>query len=311
MSVKAIAPLAASVLGVLLLSPSPRLSAQEAQQGQQGQEGQQAAPNDSAPKDASAAPASAEPDDLEIDVAEPDFTLVNLPTTLRLPKHKLAFRVPHRFTRPLGQGDFGDLLADFFGLDSSAQIGLELRFAVLGGTQLGVHRNNDRNIEFFLNRSIVRQGDSPLGIAFYASIEGLDNFSEHFSPGFGVIFSRKFGTRGALYAFPQWVDNTDTTPGESRSTTLLGTGARIRVFSSVSVVGEFVPRIGGFKGVNPDDLTERAAHQLSFALEERVGGHTFQINFNNGFGTTPGQLARGAGRGGDWYLGFNISRKFF
>ena len=31
-----------------------------------------------------------------------------------------AFRVTHRFTRPLGQGDFGNLAEDLFGLDSGA-----------------------------------------------------------------------------------------------------------------------------------------------------------------------------------------------
>lgn len=305
MNVKSIAPLAAGALGALLLGRPAVLWGQEAQEGQ-GSTSTQAAATEPAAREAAPAP-----DDLEIDVAEPDFTLVNLPTTLRLPRHKLAFRVTHRFTRPLGQGDFGDLLGDFFGLDSSAQIGLELRFAPFGGTQFGIHRNNDRTIQFFLERNVVAQGASPLGIAVYGSIEAFDNFKEHYQPALGVVLSRKLGSRGALYAFPAWVGDTYTVPGPTLNTALLGAGARIRVFSSVCLVGEFVPRVGGFKGTNPDDPEERAAHQVSFALEERVGGHTFQINFNNGFGTTPAQLARGAGRGEDWYLGFNISRKFF
>ena len=58
-------------------------------------------------------------------LAEPDFTLVGLPTSLRLAKFKSAFRVTHRFTRPLGQGDFGDLAGDMFGLDAGALIGLD------------------------------------------------------------------------------------------------------------------------------------------------------------------------------------------
>jgi hypothetical protein len=49
----------------------------------------------------------------------------------------------------------------------------------------------------------------------------------------------------------------------------------------------------------------------SFALEKRAGGHMFQLNFSNGFGTTMSQLARGGFTNDDWYLGFNISRKFF
>ena len=36
------------------------------------------------------------------------FNLAALPTTLRMPAGKWAFRVTHRFTRNLGDGDFGD-----------------------------------------------------------------------------------------------------------------------------------------------------------------------------------------------------------
>ena len=32
---------------------------------------------------------------------------------------------------------------------------------------------------------------------------------------------------------------------------------------------------------------------MSFGLEGRAGGHLFQLNFSNGFGTTLGQIANG------------------
>ena len=68
------------------------------------------------------------------------------------------------------------------------------------------------------------------------------------------------------------------------------------------VVGEVTPRVAGYRpGVD----------QASFGIESRVGGHTFQINFSNGFGTTLGQLARGGINNSSWFIGFNISRKFF
>ena len=49
----------------------------------------------------------------------------------------------------------------------------------------------------------------------------------------------------------------------------------------------------------------------AFAIEKRAGGHTFQLNFSNAFGTTLAQIARGGPVENDWYMGFNISRKFF
>ena len=83
------------------------------------------------------APAEEERDDSVLNRSQPDFTLINLPTGLRLPKWKSAFRVTHRFTRPLNEGDFGDLASDLFGLDSGAVIALEFRIGIMPGGQVG------------------------------------------------------------------------------------------------------------------------------------------------------------------------------
>src|SRR5688500_2193058 len=69
---------------------------------------------------------------------EPDFITVNLPTTLRLPRYKSAFRISHRFTRTLNAPSFGDLASNLFGLDGGAFIGLEYRFGVMRGLQAGI-----------------------------------------------------------------------------------------------------------------------------------------------------------------------------
>ena len=87
-------------------------------------------------------PAPEDDPDLDIDPLQPDFTLVALPTTLRMPRMKSSFRVTHRFTRSLGQGDFGSLLEDFFGIDSGAAIGLEYRFGIIRGAHVGFRRTN-------------------------------------------------------------------------------------------------------------------------------------------------------------------------
>ena len=109
-------------------------------------------PGQAAAQNASATQAAqAPPDDPDLDLVplQPDFTIVAMPTALRLPRFKSSFRITHRFGRPLGQGDFGDLLEDFFGIDSGAQIGLEYRFGIMRRTQIGIHRTNDRTIELF------------------------------------------------------------------------------------------------------------------------------------------------------------------
>ena len=72
------------------------------------------------------------------DSVEPNFTVVNVPTTVRLPRHKFAFRLTHRFSRPLDgfddDFDVGGLVDNLFGFDSAAQIGLELRFGLMEST---------------------------------------------------------------------------------------------------------------------------------------------------------------------------------
>ena len=251
--------------------------------------------------------------DRDLQLSQPDFTIVNLPTTLRVPRHKGVFRLTHRFARPLGQGDFGDLLSDFFGLDNGAQIGLEYRFGIMRGTQIGIYRTSNRTIQFFAQHSTFQQGDNGLfDLDIVATIEGTENFgastpdgsSTSYSPTLGVVLSREMGSYGALYFEPIWVNNSNELPSEladDNDTFLLGLGARIRIRPTVYLVGEIIPRIGHDPGVTHG----------TFGIEKRAGGHVFQFNFSNNIGTTMAQLARGGADNDDWYIGFNISRKFF
>ena len=241
-----------------------------------------------------------------VDPSQPDFTLISLlPTTLRMPRFGSAFRVTHRFTRALGEGDFGDLASDAFGIDSSARIGLEYRFGILSGTQIGIHRTNDKTIELFLQHQVVRQGHGlPVGIDALVASEGTNNFRDSYSPAVGAIVSRTLGRHGAVYAQPIWVNNSNAFPSElvdDNSTFIVGVGGRLRLRPTVYVVVEAAPRFG----YRPDTT------HASFAIEKRAGGHAFQLNFSNGFGTTFANVARGGIDSNNWYLGFNISRKFF
>lgn len=238
--------------------------------------------------------------------AQPDFTLVNLPTGLRLPRNKSAFRVTHRFGRPLGQGDFGDLLENFFGLDSGALIGLEFRYGLLPGTQIGIYRVSNRTIQFFAQYDALRQSDRvPVGVAVVGTAEGTNNFRDSYSPGLGVVISRLFAERAALYVEPFWVNNTNILPSElvdDNSTVGIGIGARLRIRPSVYLVAELTPRVAGY---------DPRVTLGSFGIEKRSGGHLFQLNFSNGLGTTMAEIMRGGPNSDDWHIGFNITRKFY
>jgi hypothetical protein len=253
-------------------------------------------------------PAQKEDDpDRDINRAQPDFTLVALPTTLRMPRYKSSFRVTHRFGRPLGEGDFSDLVEDLFGLDSGAVIGLEYRFGLFRGAQVGIHRTSStKTIQFMGQYDVKRQSDTfPIGLDALAAIEGVDNFKESYSPTLGVLLSREIGDYAAVYFEPMWVNNSNPQPEEladDNDTFMIGLGARLRFRPTVYVVFEASPRVAGF---------DPGVTLVSFGIEKRSGGHLFQLNFSNGLATTFAQIARGGFEGNDWHIGFNISRKFF
>lgn len=237
--------------------------------------------------------------------SQPDFTIVNLPTTLRLPKFSSAFRVTHRFGRPLGAGDFGDLAGDLFGLDAGGQIGLEYRFGLWSGLQGGILRTSNKTIEFFGQFNALNQsGGAPISLDVIARIAGTDNFSDVYTPQLGVVVSRELGRRGAIYFEPIWVQNANPLDlfGDENDSFLLGVGARLRISSGVYLVGEAAPRAG----------YDTPTHYVSFGIEKRAGGHVFQVNFSNGLSSTIADVTSFGGTDyDDWYLGFNISRKFF
>jgi hypothetical protein len=273
--------------------------------------------------------------DRRLNLAEPDFTIVNLPTTLRLPRYKSAFRIAHRFTRTLNDPRFGDLAGSLFGLDGGAFIGLEYRFGLMRGVQAGVYRTSDKIIQFFGQYDAMRQSATvPFTLDIVASIEGLNNFhrgdvvedeDNEYATALGVVLSRTLGDRAAFYLQPSYIIHSNTystagcmehiehghdvpgcvdatTVGVESNSLLVGLSSRIRVSSQVYVVGSWTPRASGFRpGVS----------MKTFGIEKRLGGHTFQVNVSNSLGTTMAQMARGASNDRDWFLGFNISRRFF
>ena len=266
-------------------------------------------------------PAPTEPErsdpDSRLDPLQPDFTLAALPTTLRMPAHKLAFRVTHRFSRSLGSGDFSDLVSNFFGFDAGARIGLELRYGLLPGTQLDFYRTSDRTIQLSVQQSVLQEKEDghPLSLDVIATLEGANNFRSSLgsdgtrtsqrSSTIGLLVSRKLQKVAAVYVEPMFVANSNPArsgSGVDNNTLMVGLGGRVRIRPATYLVGEVTPRLSGYKpGVD----------QASFGIEMRAGGHTFQINFSNGLGSTLGQLTNSGVSGDSWFIGFNISRKFF
>jgi hypothetical protein len=275
-----------------------------------------------------APPAAAPPPEQapgQVPAVELDQTVVNVQTTMPLPRHKSYFKITHRFARDLRRGSVGQLFEDGLGTDLGAIIGLEYRFGITSNLQAGIHRSIlGKTIETFAKWDARRQSEgSPFGLSIGASIEGQNNLHLDPQPGISAMFSRLHGTWLALYANPTYVHNAHTPtlqaahgdhthggtepdadeeiPGEDSSDTVfIGLGVRARIRETVSIVAEVSPRLAGYR---PD----RAAWNIG--IEKLTRGHVLQLNFGNSFDTTPGMVARG-GSPHDVYMGFNLSRKF-
>lgn len=241
--------------------------------------------------------------DVLVDVLQPDFNLAALPTTLRMPAGKWAFRVTHRFTRNLGDGNFGDAASNLFGLDGGSQIGLEVRWGLRPGTQVGLHRTSDRSIQLFTQQNILTERTGrPFGLDAIVTLEGEDNLSERYKGALGLVASKNVGGMAALYAEPLVILNSNPFETGDAHTLMIGLGGRFRVRRTMYLLAEYTPRLAGYQPF---------ADQITFAFERRAGGHLFQLNVGNGFGTTLGQLAGGGVEYDQWFLGFNLARKFF
>jgi Membrane bound beta barrel domain (DUF5777) len=265
---------------------------------------------------ASAAQQSASDDDGSLDPMEPDYSLISLPTTLRLPKHRADFHLTHRFDENLvcSEGEehcFSNRAATLFGLDAGANIGLEFRWAPARHWQAVFHRTTlGQEIQLALQYDAWHQNaEHPVSISGLASIAGDHNFGAstpdgsdtQWWPALGLLVSRKIANRIAVYAEPFWVHHTSSQGLPVRDTGFVGLGGRLRLSSTVNFVGEVAPRIGGLAIRNP---------QFGFALEKRIGGHVFSLTLTNNPGTTFRQIASG-GNPDTLNLGFNLSRKFF
>jgi hypothetical protein len=267
--------------------------------------------------DASTAPAAPSPF-LTRAVAQ---DVIVLPTTASLDRFGSYFRLTHRFARDL-RGSFGELARSAFGLDDGAIIGFEYRFAPSAKMQVGAHRSLlYKTIQIFARHDTLRQGGRvPFAVSVLAAVEGTNNLRAQYSQSAGLVVSRTFGDRLAMYVSPVGVWNSQIPVGvtgheshdhdlpetpaedyplERERTFYAGIGGRVRVLPTVFVVGEFIPRAGFTPG----------AHQWAAGIEKRTDGHQFQLNVSNSFGTTHAQIARG-GQPGNIYLGFNLARRF-
>jgi hypothetical protein len=253
---------------------------------------------------AASAAAQSQDDDAALDPAEPDFSVVNMPTTLRLPERAFVFHLTHRFTGiNLRQDSFSDQASNLFGIDAGASIGFELRFGIMRHLEAIVQRTSEeKTIQFSAKYDGWHQGPNRIvSVSALASVEGQNNFRRTYSPSLGAVVSRTINGRIAAYAMPMWVHNSGGLSVPDRNTGMVGLGARIAIMPTTYLVGEVTPRFAGYVVGDPE---------YGFGIEKRVGAHEFLLTFTNSAIMTNRQMAQG-GVPDALYFGFNLTRKFY
>ena len=149
-----------------------------------------------------------EDDDAVLNPVEPDFVVVNLPTTLRLPLHKGNFRLNHRFGGNLRAGTFGEKAENLFGIDQGAIIGFDIllrgRAARAGGLRFELRFHHP---EIYGKYTRCIRADR-CRCCFRPSCQRkARTISAKNRTVIGVVVSRRSPVALALYATPVWVHN--------------------------------------------------------------------------------------------------------
>jgi hypothetical protein len=251
--------------------------------------------------------------------------VVNLPDGKPQRKGGVDFWVGHRFTTDVQAAGISGL----FGFDYPAVVAFGARIGITNQISVTVLRSAfAKTISLSSAYQITRQNaEIPLTLQFRGGIDGQHNFGlsdtstapSQFSPFLQMVATRTFKDRVSFTASPMYSFNTrndsagDNDPAlgfgfNHRNTASLGLGAGVRVFQTMSVVGEVIPRLWGFRGENrdrPGVSTDRSG--VSFGLQKSTFRHTFELVVSRQQQMTPVQVALQGGP--RFMLGFNIYRK--
>jgi len=276
--------------------------------------------------------------------AEPyDYRLVNVPTPKRVLKGSLNLYFTHRFAepvRPLNKSG-----RDLLGLDSSSVPSFGLSYGITDKLYVNAYRSAIcqrglcRTIELGAGYHwLSEDAHSPITLSTYASIEGDDNFTEHYTYNLQVMVARSvtryvnlffspavhFNANGQRRFDPQPTDFFPPATVDFRQPKHAGSfgfGVNGRIRPTVSLLFEYTPRVGfklgrvepifnsAFKviGFRPHSEAE-----IGFGVQKDVGRHSFSLTFSNTQTTTTSRynssnLVLAPSR---FTIGFNLYRRF-
>ena len=246
-------------------------------------------------------------------------------TYLSLPSSHIAgngsweVKFTHRFNQSLDQGNFSQRLHSLWGLDSNADVGIGLSYAVRRDLQFSFYRSNALDdIELGAKYIVVQQAAAvPVSLALRAGGDirteaRLDDRTSVFAQ---AIVSHQFGRRMEIFAIPTFVTNAGRAVTGQTSGALFKNASNVPVgfawivTDALSVVGELTPKNRDL----PD--TMHADFAWALGLKRAIGGHYFEILVTNSNATHADQYVTSTYMGSplnksDIHLGFNIERRF-
>jgi hypothetical protein len=229
--------------------------------------------------------------------------VVNLPDGKPQKAGGVDFWLGHRFNQSVS--DAG--LSGLFGFDSTASIAFGVRAGITNRLSVSVLRANFfQTISLGSAFQVSRQSATmPLTLQIRGSVDGKHNFgiyhrcdplsatpdspcslansrARQYSPVIQVVSTRTFKDRVSFTVIPTFAFNTrddsrgDNIPGigfgaQYNNTISLGLGAGVRFLPTVSLVGEYIPRLYGFRG----ESTDRPG--VSIGLQKSTFRHTFEL----------------------------------
>jgi cytochrome c oxidase subunit 2 len=274
-----------------------------------------------------------------------DYRLINVPTPKRVLRGSLNLYFTHRFSEPIRP--LHDSARDLIGLDSFAVASLGLFYGVTDKLYVSAYRSPIcqrglcRTIEIGAGYHWLDENKhSPLALTTYASIEGDDNFTEHFTYNLQAMLARSVTRYVNLFFAPAVHFNangqrrfdpraTDFFPPalvadqfrQDKHSGSFGFGVNGRISRSVSLMFEYTPRVGFKLGrVVPVfnssgsivGFKNESHAEIGFGVQKDIGRHSFSLTFSNTQTTTTARynssnLVLPPSR---FMIGFNLYRRF-
>ena len=219
-------------------------------------------------------------DDASFRPLEPDYTLINLPTTLPLPLHKGNFRLTHRFNGNLRSGTSA-IRPAICSASTRARRSASSIDSRSSSTSRSwrIARTSTARFELYGKYDALHEGtaSSPLGLSAIVSVEGTNNFRQEYAPTIGASISRSVAGVAEVYAVPMWMHNVAAATGVMRDTGIIGVGGSVRVRPALYLTAESLAAPGRLRDrrrgvrLRPPDARRRPC--VRSHVYERTGHH--------------------------------------